>query len=108
MGLARYLNPDCNPARITKAGKDYVKNHDFKDITFPVKVSEIQKLKKRIQSALMVLLMKINKNIQSMYHKTLWKGTWWVIINKRKTKKTLCSYQRFWYILYNHTLHRRK
>ena len=45
--LVRYLIPaDCNPARITKADKDFVKKLDFKGIKFPIKVSNIQKIEK--------------------------------------------------------------
>ena len=40
--LVRYLNlADRNPAGITKAGKDFAKKLDFKDITFPVKNRDI-------------------------------------------------------------------
>ena len=40
--LVRYLNPaDCNPARITKSGKDLVEKLDFKEIKLSVKVSGI-------------------------------------------------------------------
>ena len=46
--LVRYLNPaDCNPARITKANKDFAKKLDFKDIKFPVKISDIHKIEKK-------------------------------------------------------------
>ena len=45
--LVRYLIPvDCNPARITKADKDFVKKLDFKGIKFPIKVRNIQKIEK--------------------------------------------------------------
>ena len=45
--LVWYLNPaDCNPARITKADKDFAKKHDFKDITFPIKMRHSQNWKK--------------------------------------------------------------
>ena len=68
--LVGYLNPaDRNPARITKADKDFAKRLDFKGIKFPVKIKDIQKSKKRIPSALALLIMKISKNIQFMYQK---------------------------------------
>ena len=69
--LVRYLTPaDRNPAIITKADKGFVKKLNFKDIKFQVKASDIHKIekkKKRIPSALAFLIMKIKKNIQSMY-----------------------------------------
>ena len=46
--LVRYLNPaDRNPARITKADKDFAKELDFKDIQFPFKVRDINKIGKK-------------------------------------------------------------
>ena len=40
--LVRYLNPaDHHPARITKFDKDFAKKHDFEDIKFPIKISDI-------------------------------------------------------------------
>ena len=40
--LVRYLNPaDRNPARITKADKDFAKKLDFKHIKFTVKIRDI-------------------------------------------------------------------
>ena len=63
--LVRYLNPaDHNPARITKADKDFAKKLDFKDIKFPVKIGNIHKIEKRIPSGLVLLAMKTKKNIQ--------------------------------------------
>ena len=46
--LVRYLNPvDHNPARVTKAVKDFVKKLDFKDINFPVEIRNIHKIEKK-------------------------------------------------------------
>ena len=70
--LVRYLNPaDRNPAKITKADKDFAKRLDFKDIKFPVKIRDIHKIEKRIPSRLVFLATKIKKNIQSMYQKNV-------------------------------------
>ena len=45
--LARYLYPtDHNPARITKADKDFAKKLDLKDIKFPVEIRNIHKFEK--------------------------------------------------------------
>ena len=38
---------DCNPARITKADKDFVKKLDFRDIKFSVKISDIHIIEKK-------------------------------------------------------------
>ena len=47
MVLIRCLHPaDQNPARITKADKDFAKRLDFKDIKFPVKPRDIHKIEK--------------------------------------------------------------
>ena len=36
-----------NPGRIIKPDKDFVKNQDFKNIKFSVKVSDIHKIEKK-------------------------------------------------------------
>ena len=60
--LVRYVNPaDRNPARIAKADK------------FPVKIRDIKKkttTEKRIPLALLFLIVKIRKNIESLYQKS--------------------------------------
>ena len=46
--LGRYLNPaDGNPARITKADKDFTKKIDFKGIKCSVETKEIHKIEFR-------------------------------------------------------------
>ena len=46
--LVKYLNPiDHNPKRITKVDKLYGDKLDFKDIKFPAKVRDIQKLERK-------------------------------------------------------------
>ena len=68
--LARYLNPaNDHLAIITKAEKGFTIKLDFKDIKFPVKIRNIHKIKKKKSLALMFLLMKTKKNIQSMFKK---------------------------------------
>ena len=53
--LVRYLNPaDHNPARITKADKDFAKKLDFKDIIFPVKIRDIHKIEKKNSTGISV------------------------------------------------------
>ena len=70
--LVRYLNPaDHHPARITKADKDIAKKLDFKDIKFPVKVKDIHKIEETNPSPLVFLIMKIKKNMQSIYQKNV-------------------------------------
>ena len=70
--LVRYLHPlDHNSKSITKAGKDFAKKLDFKDMKLPVKVREIHKIEKRILLELVVLVTKIKKKIQSMYQKNI-------------------------------------
>ena len=73
--LVRYVHSaDHNPKRITKADKDFAKKLDFKDITFSVKVWDIHKIEKKILLTLVFLVMKIKKNIQSMYQKNVVKN----------------------------------
>ena len=62
--LVRYLNPaDHKLARVTKGDQDFSKERDFKNI------HKIEK--KRILPALVLLIMKIRKNIQFMYQKNV-------------------------------------
>ena len=45
--LVRYLNPaDYHPATITKANKDFANRLDFKDMKFPIKIRDNQKIQK--------------------------------------------------------------
>ena len=46
--LVRYLHPaDHNPARITKANKDFAKDFNFKDNKVPVKIRDIHKIEEK-------------------------------------------------------------
>ena len=68
-GLARYLHPgDHNPARITKIDKELAKELNFK-VSFLSKLNIV----KKVVSALLFLVMKIWKNIQTVYQKLLLK-----------------------------------
>ena len=71
--IVRYLNPpNHHPERITKVDQGFAEKLDFKDIKFPVKIRDINKIekkKKKNPSALVFLVMKIRKSIQSMYQK---------------------------------------
>ena len=62
---------DQNRRRITKAAKDFAKKIDFKGIKFLVKIRDIHRIGKRIPSTLVFLVMKIKKNIQSIYQKQI-------------------------------------
>ena len=66
--ILKFLNSaDHNPRTITKADEDFTKRLDFKDIKFSVKIRDIHKIAKNSLLALAFLVMKIRKNIQSMY-----------------------------------------
>ena len=100
--MVGYLHPaDHHPAKITKAEKDLAKKLDFKDITFPVKIRDIHKIKKHNFITVSVLIVKIRKNTQSMYKKTVAKkkNTLLYFILGEKGKKHFliraCSYQKF-------------
>ena len=102
--LVGYLHPaDRSQASITKADKDFWKRLDFKHKKFPVKARDIHKTKKkkRIPSALVLLVMKMRKNIQSMYQKNAVKRNlliyYWY---EEKTKDIMFSSKTY------HTLNR--
>ena len=66
--LVRYLNPTGhNPRRIKKVIKILPKSLILNILNFQSKSEIYTKLKKRLPSVLVFLLMKIRKNIQSMY-----------------------------------------
>ena len=75
--IVRSLHPtDHNPRIITKADKGFAKKLGFKDIKFPVKIRDIQKIEKNnsigiIRHLSVFLAMKIQKNIQSLYQKNV-------------------------------------
>ena len=65
--LVRYLHPaGQHPARIRNNDKYFAKELDLKT-KFPVKIRDIRRIKKRILFALVFLVMKTRKNIQSIY-----------------------------------------
>ena len=74
MSPVRYLNPaDHNPGRIAKVYKGFPKKLHFKDIIIPVKARDIQKIKKKIQSALLfqidaIFLLKISIHLFKIIH----------------------------------------
>ena len=46
--IVNYLSPtDRNLARITKADKEFAKKLDFKDIKFPIKITDIHKIERK-------------------------------------------------------------
>ena len=63
--------------------KDLAEKLDFKDIKIPVKVRDIYKVEKIILSTLVFLVMKIRKNIQSVYQKIVVKKKMLIIDRKR-------------------------
>ena len=53
--IVRYLNAtDLNPTTIEKAGKDFAKKLDFKDIKFPVKIRDTLKTEKTFSISIRV------------------------------------------------------
>ena len=106
--MVRYLHlADYNPKRIWKVDKLYGDKLDFKDIiNFLSELKIFSKLKQRIPLALVFLVMKIRKNVQSMHVSiTCWRIAQWFIIDRWRRKKALCSYQRFQYIhVWLHTI----
>ena len=70
--MVRYLNPaDCNPARITKADKEFAKNLDFSNIKFPEKVSDIHKIEIKNSIGINVFGYENKEKIPFMYQKNV-------------------------------------
>ena len=60
---------DHNPKGIAIVDKNFGKKPDFKDIELPAKVRDNHKIEKKNSIDISVLVMKLKKNIQSMYQK---------------------------------------
>ena len=73
-----------------KADKDFEARLNFKAQNCQLRLEIFTKLK---LSALVLLVMKIRKNIQSMYQKMLWRKTRFIVLRRRK-EKVLRSYQK--------------
>ena len=70
--FVRYSHPvDRNPARIRKNYKSFARELDVKDIEYHEKIREIHKIEEKLVSAFVFLVMKIRKNVQSMFQKVL-------------------------------------
>ena len=107
MQFSQILTPaDHDPARTTKNETDFSEKLDFKDITFLVKVRDICKSERRILSTLVLLVLKIRKNIQHMYYKLVMKKNMWIIVEKGKIHYGL--FKDFNTFMYNHTLNHGK
>ena len=91
--LDRYLNPaDRNPARITKADKDFAKKVDFRDKKFPVKIRDIHENEKKNSIAISVFGYENKGNIQSMYHKEmLRRQACWLLIGEEGKKHCILT-----------------
>ena len=73
-----------------KADKDFEARLNFKAQNCQLRLEIFTKFK---LSALVLLVMKIRKNIQSMYQKMLWRKTRFIVLRRRK-EKVLRSYQK--------------
>ena len=70
--LVRYLHPvDHNPKRITKANIDFAKKLYFKDVKFPVKVRDINKIEKKNSIGITVFGYENKENTQCTYQKNV-------------------------------------
>ena len=53
--IVRYLNPpNHHPERITKVDQDFAEKLDFKDIKFPVKIRDINKIEKKNKKSISI------------------------------------------------------
>ena len=94
--LVRYLHSaDHHPARITKADQSFARKLYYKDIKFPVKTTDIQKIEKKNSIGISVFSSK-NKEKYSIYvSKTSYENKHVnFLFDRRKRQKALCSYQR--------------
>ena len=108
--LVRYLNPaDRNPAWITKADKDFAKKLDFKDVQFPFKVRDINKIGKKNLIGISVFSFEnkekhpihVSKKYSEEKHVDL-------LLIEEKGKSHYVLVKHFNKFMYNHTLHHGK
>ena len=96
--MVRYLNPSNNhQARITKPDKEFAKKLDLKNIKLRVRNRDIHKTEKT-NSINVSDFGYENKEKHPIYvskKKNFEEKHVHFIIDRRKRKKTLCSYQRF-------------
>ena len=64
-----FTSVDKTPAKIRKIDKDFVKELDFNNMMFPVKIRDIHKFEKKMVLSLVFLVTKMRRNIQSIYQK---------------------------------------
>ena len=64
-----FTSVDKTPAKIRKIDKDFVKELDFNNMMFPVKIRDIHKFEKKMVWSLVFLVTKMRRNIQSIYQK---------------------------------------
>ena len=103
--LVRYLNPaDRNPARITKAGKDFAKKVDFKGTKFPVKVKDIYKVEKKNSISISVFGYE-NKEKHPNYISKKCCAVKYVdlLLIEGKGKRHNITIKKFYRYMYNHT-----
>ena len=110
--IVRYLNPaDRNPARITKADKEFDKKLDFKNIKYPLKIRDIHKIEKKNSIGISVFRYE-NKEKHPIYvseecceekHIDIL-----LILIGEKGKRHYVLIKDFNTSIYDHTLHRGK
>ena len=95
--LLFYLrSADNNPRRITNAVKLFGDDLDFEEIKFLVKIKDIRKTKKKKNSlGASVFGYEVKEKYPIYVSKNALKKTYWSTTDRRRTQKTLCSYQRF-------------
>ena len=64
-----FTSVDKTSAKIRKIDKDFVKELDFQNMMFPVKIRDIHKFEKKMVWSLVFLVTKMRINIQSIYQK---------------------------------------
>ena len=101
--MIRHLNPaDHNPRRITKADKDFANKLDFKDIKFPVKIRDIDKIEKKNSIGISVFGYENKKKYQNNVVKKKYADL--LLIGEGEKKHILINdFNRF---MYDHSLHR--
>ena len=105
--ISKSCRSQRNPARNTKADKDFVKNFDFKHIKLPVKIRDIHKIEKKNSICISIFGYESKEN-HSIYvsKKCCEEKHVDLLLIKEEEKRHYVLIEDFNTFMYDHSLHR--
>ena len=104
----RYLHPaDQHPERVTKADKNFAREHGFKDIKFPVKIRDIHNIFKKYSITISVFPYKNKEKYPIYVSKNCCEKTFIdLLLAGEEAKRHYVLIKDFNTFMCDHTLHR--